>query len=153
MTGVQVHNEPSTGVAVASTRDGPQGSPPPPSPRLPKVVQTAGFIFGGVSFLEAMRRRYGGAVTMRTAFDDGFVMVFDPDMVKSLFQGPVESLHAGEANAMLGPILGARSVLLLDGAEHLSHRRLMLPFFHGRQLNAHVRTMRLCADEEIDRWP
>ncbi len=137
----------------AQAISGPDHRPPPPSPGLPKVVQTAGFIFGGVTFLEAMRRRYGGAITMRTAFDDGFVMVFDPDMVKSLFQGPVESLHAGEANAMLGPILGARSVLLLDGAEHLSHRRLMLPFFHGRQLNAHVRTMRLCADEEIDRWP
>lgn len=117
------------------------------------MLQTAGFIFGGVPFLEAMRRRYGGAVTMTTLFDDGFVMVFDPDLVKAVFQGPVESLHAGEANALLGPILGDRSVLLLDGAEHLSHRRLMLPFFHGRQLNAHVQTMRLCADEEIDRWP
>jgi cytochrome P450 len=90
---------------------------------------------------------------MRTLFDDGFVMVFDPGLDKSVFQGPVERLHAGEANALLGPILGDRSVLLLDGAEHLSHRRLMLPFFHGRQLNAHVRTMRLCADEEIERWP
>ena len=123
--------------------------PLPPSPGLPRVLQTAGFIFGGVPFLEAMRRRYGGAVTMTTLFDDGFVMVFDPDLVKAVFQGPVESLHAGEANALLGPILGDRSVLLLDGAEHLSHRRLMLPFFHGRQLNAHVQTMRLCADEEI----
>ena len=53
-------------------------------------------------------------------------MVFDPALVKELFQGPDEQLHAGEANALLGPILGQRSVLLLDGAEHLRHRRLML---------------------------
>jgi cytochrome P450 len=117
------------------------------------VLQTAGFIVGGVPFLEAMRRRYGGAITMTTLFDDEFVMVFDPDLVKALFQGRPEGLHAGEANALLGPILGDRSVLLLDGTEHLRHRRLMLPSFHGRQLNAHVQTMRLCADEEIDRWP
>ncbi|MGN6169412.1 MAG: cytochrome P450, partial [Solirubrobacteraceae bacterium] len=88
-----------------------------------------------------------------TLFDDGFVMVFDPDLVKEIFQGPTEGLHAGEANSLLGPILGDRSVLLLDGAEHLRHRRLMLPSFHGRQLNGHVQTMRVCADEEIDRWP
>jgi cytochrome P450 len=127
--------------------------PLPPGPRLPRVVQTAGFILGGVPFLEAMRRRYGGAVTMTTLFDDGFVMVFDPDLVKAVFQGPPEALHAGEANVVLGPILGERSVLLLDGAEHLRHRRLMLPSFHGRQLNAQLQTMGLCADEEIDRWP
>ena len=72
----------------------------PPGPRLPKVVQTAGFIFGGVSFLEALRRRYGGAVRMTTLFDEGFVMVFDPDLVKALFQGPAENLSAGEANAL-----------------------------------------------------
>ncbi len=129
------------------------GGPLPPGPRLPRIVQTAGFIVGGVRFLDAMRRRYGGAVTMRTHFDDGFVMIFDPDLVKTLFQGSGEQLHAGEANALLGPILGDRSVLLLDGAEHLRHRRLMLPSFHGRQLQAHVETMRSSADDEIDRWP
>jgi Cytochrome P450 len=145
------------GAVAAGARAGAAGDPKrgplPPSPRLPRVLQTAGFIVGGVPFLEAMRRRYGGAITMTTLFDDGFVMVFDPDLVKALFQGPPEGLHAGEANALLGPILGDRSVLLLDGAEHLRHRRLMLPSFHGRQLDAHIQTMRLCADEEIDRWP
>jgi cytochrome P450 family 135 len=125
----------------------------PPAPRLPRVVQTAGFMFGGVRFLEACRRRYGGAVTLGTLFDQGFVMVFDPDLVRTVFQGPHDQLHAGKANALLGPILGDRSVLLLDGAEHLRHRRLLLPPFHGRQMLAHVETMRDCTDAEIDSWP
>jgi cytochrome P450 len=141
-----------TGAATMAA-GGPHRGGLPPSPRLPRVLQTAGFIVGGGPFLEAMRHRYGGAVTMTTLFDEGFVMVFDPDLVKAVFQGPPEGLHAGEANALLGPILGDRSVLLLDGAEHLRHRRLMLPSFHGRQLDAHLQTMRRCADEEIDRWP
>ena len=42
-------------------------------------------------------------------------MLFDPALVKELFPGSNEQLHAGEANALLGPILGERSVLLLDG--------------------------------------
>ena len=99
----------------------------PPGPRLPRAVQTFGFIFGGVRFLEACRRRYGDVVTFGTLFDSKFVMVFDPAMVKELFQGSNAQLHAGEANALLGPILGQRSVLLLDEDEHLRHRRLMLP--------------------------
>jgi cytochrome P450 family 135 len=125
----------------------------PPGPRLHPILQTAGFMLFGARFLEAMHRRYGDAVTLRTVFDERFVMVFDPELVKQVFQASTERLHAGEANALLGPILGHRSVLLLDGAEHLRHRRLMLPSFHGRQMLAHTQTMRDCADAEIDSWP
>ena len=125
----------------------------PPGPPLPRFVQTAGFMLGGARFLEACRRRYGGAVTFGTLFDQRFVMVFDPDLVKQVFQGSGDQLHAGEANSLLGPILGRRSVLLLDGAEHLRHRRLLLPPFHGRRMLAHTGTMRESTDREIDSWP
>jgi cytochrome P450 len=108
---------------------------------------------GGVRYLDWCRRRYGDIVTMGTLFDERFVMLFEPGAVKQVFQGSGEQLHAGEANALLGPILGERSVLLLDGAEHLRHRRLLLPAFHGQRMLAHVDTMRECADAEIDRWP
>ena len=125
----------------------------PPGPRFPRWLQTLGFLTGGVRYLEWCRRRYGDVVTMGTLFDERFVMLFDPAAVKELFQGSADGLHAGEANALLGPIVGERSVLLLDGAEHLRHRRLMLPPFHGKRMLAHVETMRACTDAEIDRWP
>jgi cytochrome P450 len=110
-------------------------------------------MFAGPRFLEACRRRYGNAVTFQTLFDSRFVMVFEPSLVKQVFQGSNEQLHAGEANALLGPVLGQRSVLLLDGAEHLRHRRLMLPPFHGRRMRAYEQEMRDAADIEIDSWP
>jgi cytochrome P450 family 135 len=125
----------------------------PPGPRLPRALQTLAFIFGGVRFLEACRRRYGDVVTMGTLFDSKFVMVFDPAAVKELFQGSNGQLHAGEANALLGPILGQRSVLLLDEGEHLRHRRLMLPSFHGKRMQVFADVMRDAADREIDSWP
>lgn len=117
------------------------------------MLQTAGFIFAGPRFLEACRRRYGGAVTFSTLFDPHFVILFDPALVRQVFQGPADQLRAGEANALLGPVLGERSVLLLDGSEHLRHRRLMLPSFHGQRLQAHADSMRDCTDIEIDSWP
>jgi cytochrome P450 len=125
----------------------------PPGPPLPRFLQTAGFLLGGARFLEACRRRYGDAVTFGTLFDQRFVMVFDPELVKELFRGSGDQLHAGEANALLGPIVGERSVLLLDGPEHLRHRRLLLGPFHGPQMQAHLGTMRDSADREIDSWP
>ena len=57
-----------------------------PGPRLPRVVQTAGFVIGGPRFLNACRRRFGDAVFFRTLFDGGFVMVFHPALVKELDQ-------------------------------------------------------------------
>jgi cytochrome P450 family 135 len=125
----------------------------PPGPRVPRAIQTAGFMIGGMRFLDACRRRYGDAVTFGTVFDDRFVMLFDPGLVKELFQGGAERLHAGEANAMLGPIVGDRSVLLLDGAEHIRHRRLLLPPFHGQRMQGYVAMIRESADLEIDSWP
>jgi cytochrome P450 len=125
----------------------------PPGPPLPRVVQTLGFVFFPVPFVEACRRRYGDLVTMGTMFDSRFVMVFSPTAVKQLFRGSPDQLRAGEANAPLGPVLGERSVLLLDGAEHIRHRRLMLPAFHGERMRAYEAVMREAADREIDAWP
>jgi cytochrome P450 len=125
----------------------------PPGPRLPRILQTLGFMLVGPRFLEACRRRYGNAVTFGTLFDSRFVILFDPALVKELFQGSAEQLHAGEANVLLEPILGGRSVLLLDGADHLRHRRLLLPPFHGQRMQAYAETMRESTDLEIDSWP
>ena len=80
--------------------------PLPPGPKLPALLQTIGFIFAPVRFIDAMRRRYGDIVTFSTSFDSGFVMVFDPEVVKQVFRAPPDRLRAGEANALLGQILG-----------------------------------------------
>jgi cytochrome P450 len=134
------------------------GGPPvaelmPPGPRIPRFLQTMGFIFAPAPFLDACRRRYGDVITMGTLFDPKFVMVFDPEVVKTVFRGPHEQLRAGEANAPLGPVLGARSVLLLDGQEHLRQRKLMLPSFHGERMREYENVMIAAADRAIDAWP
>ena len=136
----------SAGAAAATARM-------PPGPPLPRWLQTIGFILWGPRFVDLCRRRYGGAITFATLFDSRFVIVLEPALVKELFQGSNDALHAGEANALLGPILGHRSVLLLDGDEHLRHRRLLLPGFHGRQLQSLGEVVLHATDAEIDSWP
>ncbi len=125
----------------------------PPGPRAPALVQTAGFIFQPSRWIDANRRRYGDVVTFRSLFDPCFVMVFDPEVAKQVFRGSPDQLRAGEANAVLGPVVGRRSVLLLDGAEHLRERKLLLPPFHGERMRAYERVMTEAADRAIDSWP
>ncbi len=139
-------------VAPAGAEDTPEANLPP-GPPLPAWAQTLAFILAGRRFLAACERHYGGAVTLSTLFDRSFVMIFDPALVKELFQGPHEQVNAGEANALLGPLLGERSVLVLDGAEHLRHRKLMLPPFHGQRMRGYESAVLEATDAEIDSWP
>ncbi len=125
----------------------------PPGPSLPRWVQTAGFLFGAGRFVDSCRRRYGDVVSFSTLFDDRFVMVFSPELTKEVFRGNPEQLRAGEANAVLGPVVGPRSLLLLDGAEHVRERRLLLPPFHGERMRAYQEVMVEAADAAIDAWP
>src|SRR4051794_24336 len=125
----------------------------PPGPRLPKWMQTAGFLFFNQPWIDGCRRRYGDVVTFSSLFDPAFVMVFEPELVKQVFRGSPEQLRAGEANAVLQPVVGDRSVLLLDGAEHMRHRKLLLPPFHGKRMRAYEDVMREAADHSIDSWP
>ena len=127
--------------------------PMPPGPPLPRLLQTLGFILVPARFIDACRRRYGDVVTFSSLFDPRFVMVFEPDMVKQVFRGSPDGLHAGEANAVLEPVVGEHSLLLLDGAEHLRERKLMLPPFHGERMRAYAEVIREAADSSIASWP
>ncbi len=127
--------------------------PLPPGPRLPRWMQTAGFMFAPARFIDTCRRRYGDIVTFRSLFDPCFVMVFSPELVKEVFRGHPDRLRAGEANALLGPIVGERSVLLLDGSEHMRQRKLLLPPFHGERMLAYEQVMLEATDRAIDLWP
>jgi cytochrome P450 family 135 len=139
--------------SAAGNGAGPAASVMPPGPPLPRFLQTLAFVFAPAPYIDACRRRYGDVVTMGTLFDSRFVMVFDPELLKQLFRGSPDRLRAGEANAPLGPVLGQRSVLLLDGQQHLRQRRLMLPAFHGERMREYEGVMRGAADRAIDSWP
>ena len=81
------------------------------------------------------------------------MVVCHPDDVKQVFTGDPNVLHAGEGNAILRPLLGARSVLLLDGPEHLRERKTLLPPFHGERMQAYGELIREIAEREVASWP
>jgi cytochrome P450 len=80
-------------------------------------------------------------------------MLGDPDAVKQVFTGDPRLLHAGEGNQVLRPLLGPRSVLLLDGADHMAERKALLPPFHGERMQAYGDLIADIAAREVDSWP
>jgi cytochrome P450 len=126
---------------------------PPPGPRLPVPVQT--FLFGQCRpwLLPLLRRRHGDVFTLRIAPADRTVVVLaDPEDIRTVFTGPATVFHAGEGNAILGPVMGDHSVLLVDEDEHRRVRKLLMPAFHGAALRGYQDMVAELAAAEADRW-
>ncbi|HEV7753999.1 MAG TPA: cytochrome P450 [Baekduia sp.] len=124
----------------------------PPGPRMPRVMQTVGWLNRPFQFVERARARYGDVFTMKIGRDT-FVVLSDPQDIKQVFTGDPAIFHAGASNIILLPFLGHKSVLLLDGAAHLQQRKLLLPPFHGEKMRQHVGLMQEIAEREVDTWP
>jgi cytochrome P450 len=128
--------------------------PLPPGPSDFPAVQLLRWIREPFELLEECQRRFGDAFTLRVPGPASpFVIVASPEAVKDVFALDGEVGHAGKANVMLKPLLGERSIILLDGSEHARQRRMMLPAFHGDRLAAYGRTMTELAHAAIDRLP
>jgi cytochrome P450 len=125
----------------------------PPGPRMPRALQTAIWSRQAQWMLEQSRARFGDMFTVKIAHEGTWVMVSDPELVKQVFTGDPRVFHAGEGNAILRPILGDNSVLVLDEKPHIGQRRLLLPPFHGERMQGYGETMAAIAAREIESWP
>jgi cytochrome P450 len=123
----------------------------PPGPTEPRLAQMMQWISRPMAFATKQRDRYGDAFTANI---DGhpWVMLGDPEDVRTVFTAGPQRTNAGEANAVLRPTLGSHSLLLLDGEEHLRQRKLMLPAFHGERIERYREIMRDATERAVASW-
>jgi cytochrome P450 len=125
----------------------------PPGPHEPPVLQTARWLLRPISFLEACRRRHGDVFSVRfLGFNTPMVMLSDPEAVRALYGNREHGLPPGRTLALL-PVLGPRSLLLLEARDHLARRRVMLPPFHGERMRAYEQTVREVVAADVEAWP
>jgi cytochrome P450 family 135 len=124
----------------------------PPGPRMPRALQAVGWTQRPLPWLEKCQRRYGDTFTLRIRHYGDWVLLADPDDVKKVFTAG-QAVGVATANPLLGPLLGPRSVMLLEEPEHMTRRKLMLPSFHGKAVQADAEMMGEVARQEISRWP
>ena len=125
----------------------------PPGPSDPPIIQTARWLFRPIEFMDACRERHGDAFSvMFLGFETPMVMISDPEAIKALYRGRENGLPPGRT-LTLEPVMGSRSVLLLEGDEHLSRRKAMLPAFHGERMRQYDSLIADVTRSEIARWP
>jgi len=127
--------------------------PLPPEPSQGPLAQTLAWSFRPLAFMARNRERIGDAFSVQfVGFERPMVMISDPAAVKALYTERRNGLPPGRSFA-LEPILGPRSVLLLQGEEHIARRRLMLPSFHGERMRSYEAVVEEIVSAEIDSWP
>jgi cytochrome P450 len=125
----------------------------PPGPRSPAWWQLVRFAGDPLGLLGECHRRYGDAFTIHAAGRGRYVMLSDPEVVREVFRGDPEVLHAGEANALFRATVGRNSVLVLDEAPHARQRRVLVPPLKGERMRSFFDAMRLEMLEAARSWP
>ena len=125
----------------------------PAGPPLPGPVQLAVMMRWWPQFVRVCRRRYGDAFTLGNTMMGKMVYLADPADIKTVFAGDPRIFHAGEANSMLGGLLGDSSVLVIDGDVHRERRRLLTAPFHRDAVARQAQLMAEIAAENIAGWP
>jgi cytochrome P450 len=112
----------------------------PPSFPLPAAVQSLFWIRQPTQMMDMWSRVYGHAFQLKLL--PFTINVFsDPASIRTIFASKQDEMHAGAVNRILRALVGERSVLLLDGAEHMRHRKLLMPAFHGERMRYYGETM------------
>jgi len=127
----------------------------PPGPHMPSALQAAGWALRPLGFMDRCAERYGEIFTLRIRRSRPWVFLTNPEHVKQVFTTEPELLRSGarEANPLLGPLLGSRSMMLQDEPTHMTDRKRVLPSFHGQRMQEYGEMMANVARREIDRWP
>jgi cytochrome P450 len=125
----------------------------PPGPRLPVGLQTLLFMTARTWIGPRWHRRYGDVFSVHLAPAGRGVVLTRPEHIREVFAGPASTFHAGEGNAILGPIMGEHSVLLLDEDAHLVARKRVMSAFHGEAMRGYAEVVERLATEQVEQWP
>ena len=121
-----------------------------PTPRTPQLLQLADWILRPLHYMETGQQKLGDIFRARGSLID-WIFVSHPAALKYMLTHDNQEFSApGELNAILKPILGEHSVIMLSGADHQNRRKLIMPPFHGERLKVYGELIRdLTREAEI----
>ncbi len=125
----------------------------PRGPRGPAIVQSAALMRFRHQFVPWLGKRYGDVATVKLLPEGRPLVLFSrTSTTKEIFGSDPEVFHAGKGNAVLGPIMGAHSLLLVDGAKHKRARKLLMPAFRPSAMEGYRTVVAQLAREEVASW-
>jgi len=125
--------------------------PPGPKQAIPNALR---WFRHPAAMIREGYERYGDVWLLNLPGDSDFVLVNEPDLVKQVYLADPAVLRGGEANAHIGTaLMGSHSVILLDEEEHMRARKLLLPPFHGENVERYRDHVAKACKESLASWP
>ncbi len=135
------------------------GAPPRLSP-LPAHSLPGPGAFADLKSLQLLRDPLGLTTRMHDAYGDVFMLPFgsalkrnawvcSPALAQQVMHAPATELEAAGANAILEPLVGESSLLLLRGTEHARRRELLRPEFDTAHLELDEQIVREVVGEHL----
>ena len=125
----------------------------PAGPRWPAWWTTWKFLKDRKAMIPKLHERFGDTFSIRILPGPRtFVIFSDPADVKEIFAADPSQFHAGEGNAILEPVMGSHSLLIVDDEEHRRSRKLLMPAFSGPTMKAYRPLVEAIAKAEVESW-
>lgn len=135
----------------AAVLKGPSGSNLPPGPRTPGPLQTLRWMYRPIDFMEQCRSKYGPIFSLSLGPASNVFVIADPGAAKQVLTADPEHFRAGDTNGIFRDVVGNHSILVMDGPEHMHHRRILLPVV-GRHAERYRELIAGIARERVARW-
>jgi cytochrome P450 len=125
----------------------------PAGSRLPATVQSLQWFRDPVRFMRRNHERRGPNFSVKLGPLSRCSFIADPAMAWQVLTGDPEVMRMGSTNGIFRPVLGDRSLFLLDGEEHNRHRKLIAPAFHRKAVGRYEGLVSELAAREVASWP
>src|SRR5271170_6768438 len=122
----------------------------PPSVPLASVVQTFIFWRWPHRYLEECHARYGNRFTINPVGMHPMVFMSDPSDIRAIIAAPADALHPGVGAAVIAPLVGEHSFMLIEEDQHMSGRKTILPAFHHKLIKQHGKMVSDVVERELE---
>lgn len=125
----------------------------PPGSRLPGGAQSLAWFRDPVRFMERNRRARGKVFSVKLGPLRRCTFIADADLAWEVLTGDPELMRLGSTNGIFRPVLGDRSLFLLDGHEHRRHQARMRPPFARSRVARFSGLVSEIAARDLAGWP
>ncbi|WP_414578913.1 cytochrome P450 [Anabaena sp. CCY 9402-a] len=124
----------------------------PAKPSVPRWLQTFRGITNPVYYLKKTQQEYGDIFISEFNNFPPQVIISNPQAIQELFTADAQLFDAGKGNYLIQPLVGANSLILLDGDRHLQQRKLLMPPFHGERMRAYGQLICEITKQVTSKW-
>ncbi len=125
----------------------------PAGSRLPGSLQSLQWFRDPVAFMDRNRDRFGSVYSVKLGPLSRCTFIAEHGLAWEVLTGEPELMRMGSTNGIFRPVLGDRSLFLLDGEAHKRHRNLIKPAFHRGSVGRFSGLVAELTAREIATWP